>query len=83
MSHISNRFQFGNGGDAAVTRAPVIMAARDAAVRALLASVGLQGLGAKFAENGIDDCSKLNKTRRALSANSAASSPRTTASENV
>ena len=31
------------------------MAARDGAVRALLASVGLQGLGAKFAAHGIDD----------------------------
>ena len=31
------------------------MAAPDAAVRALLASIGLQGLGAKFAEHGIDD----------------------------
>jgi len=31
------------------------MAAPDAAVRALLGSVGLQGLGAKFAAHGIDD----------------------------
>ena len=31
------------------------MAARDAAVRALLASVGLQGLGTKFSAHGIDD----------------------------
>ena len=38
-----------------MTRAPVIMAAPDAAVRALLTRIGLQGLGAKFAAHGIDD----------------------------
>ncbi len=31
------------------------MAASDAAVRALLAKIGLQGLAAKFAEHGVDD----------------------------